>query len=61
LPAARSSSSARRPSPTSPAWSHPFFVVLTQALGVEGTGNAFQPGVTPLPATTEVDWVRVWQ
>lgn len=40
---------------------HPFFVVLTQALGVEGTGNAFQPGVTPLPATTEVEYVRVWQ
>jgi beta-glucanase (GH16 family) len=37
----------------------PFYVVLTQALGV-GT-NAFDPGRTPLPATTEVDWVRVWK
>jgi hypothetical protein len=36
----------------------PFFVALTQALGV-GT-NAFQPTFTPLPATTLVDFVRVW-
>jgi beta-glucanase (GH16 family) len=37
----------------------PFIVSLTQALGV-GT-NAFDPATTPLPATTEVDYVRVWQ
>jgi beta-glucanase (GH16 family) len=36
----------------------PFLVILTQALGV-GT-NEFDPGTTPLPATTEVDYVRVW-
>jgi beta-glucanase (GH16 family) len=36
----------------------PFFIALTQALGV-GT-NAFQPTITPLPATTLIDWVRVW-
>jgi len=36
----------------------PFFINLTQALGI-GT-NKFQPGVTPLPASTVVDWVRVW-
>jgi len=37
----------------------PFFVALTQALGV-GT-NAFNPATTPLPATTSVDYVRVWK
>jgi beta-glucanase (GH16 family) len=37
----------------------PFYVVLTQALGV-GT-NAFDPASTPLPATTEIDYVRVWK
>jgi beta-glucanase (GH16 family) len=37
----------------------PFYVVLTQALGVGR--NAFDPTKTPLPATTEVDWVRVWK
>jgi beta-glucanase (GH16 family) len=37
----------------------PFFVALTQALGV-GT-NAFNPVSTPLPATTSVDYVRVWR
>lgn len=36
----------------------PFYVCLTQALGI-GT-NQFLPGTTPLPATTSVDWVRVW-
>jgi beta-glucanase (GH16 family) len=37
----------------------PFAVILTQVLG-GGTTNAFNPDTTPLPATTEVDWVRVW-
>jgi hypothetical protein len=36
----------------------PFFIALTQALGV-GT-NAFSASSTPLPATTQVDWVRGW-
>lgn len=36
-----------------------FFVALSQSLGV-GT-NAFDPAKTPLPATTRVDWVRVWK
>jgi beta-glucanase (GH16 family) len=36
----------------------PFIVVLTQALGV--ATNAFDPATTPLPATTEIDHVRVW-
>ncbi len=37
---------------------NPFNVVLTQALGI--TGNAFSTASTPLPATTEVDFVRAW-
>jgi beta-glucanase (GH16 family) len=37
----------------------PFFMALTQALGVDG--NAFDPAVTPLPATTQIDYVRVWK
>jgi hypothetical protein len=37
----------------------PFFISLTQALGV-GT-NEFDPATTPLPATTTVDYVRVWK
>ena len=38
-------------------FNQPFFVALTQALGI-GT-NAFGPG-TPLPAITRIDYVRVW-
>jgi beta-glucanase (GH16 family) len=37
----------------------PFFVILTQALGI-GT-NAFDPSTTPLPATTSIDYVRIWK
>jgi beta-glucanase (GH16 family) len=37
----------------------PFYVNLTQALGI-GT-NAFNPSTTPLPATSEIKYVRVWQ
>ncbi|MDT4919616.1 MAG: hypothetical protein QOI15_518 [Pseudonocardiales bacterium] len=37
----------------------PFFIALTQALGIGG--NLFVDGVTPLPATTEVDYVRIWK
>jgi beta-glucanase (GH16 family) len=37
----------------------PFFIALTQALGV-GT-NEFDPETTPLPATTAVDYVRAWE
>ncbi|GEM_PF-2205020 len=36
----------------------PFVIALTQALGI-GT-NAFDPNVTPVPATTQVDYVRAW-
>ena len=45
---------------TSPApFDQPFFIALTQALGV-GT-NAFVDGTTPLPATTQIDYVRIWK
>jgi beta-glucanase (GH16 family) len=37
----------------------PFFIALTQALGVGA--NAFDAGKTPLPATTDVDYVRIWK
>lgn len=40
-------------------FAQPYFVTLTQALGIGG--NAFVGGTTPLPATTTVDWVRVWK
>jgi beta-glucanase (GH16 family) len=39
-------------------FNQPFIISLTQALGIET--NQFEPGQTPLPATTQVDWVRVW-
>jgi beta-glucanase (GH16 family) len=37
----------------------PFFISLTQALGV-GI-NGYTPGVTQLPATTTIDYVRAWE
>ena len=50
------------PSLTKPQpFDHPFFLSLTQALGVDANGNGFEPGKTPLPAVTEVDYVRVWR
>jgi beta-glucanase (GH16 family) len=45
---------------TKPApFDQPFMVALTQGLGI-GT-NAFDPSITPLPATTRIDYVRVWK
>ncbi len=44
-----------RPEP----FDHPFLIALTQGLGIGG--NAFDPATTPLPATTEIDYVRVWR
>jgi len=38
----------------------PFFMALTAALGA-ANGDQYRPGVTPLPATTKIDWVRTWQ
>jgi beta-glucanase (GH16 family) len=44
---------------TAPApFNQPFFLILTQALGI--TTNAFSAARTPLPGTTQVDWVRIW-
>jgi beta-glucanase (GH16 family) len=40
-------------------WNRPYMLAVTQGLG--WPGNDFQPGVTPLPASTVVDYVRVWQ
>jgi beta-glucanase (GH16 family) len=40
-------------------FNEPFIVALTQALGINT--NVFEPGTTPLPATTQVDWVRAWK
>ncbi|WP_460606442.1 glycoside hydrolase family 16 protein [Jatrophihabitans fulvus] len=37
----------------------PFFMILTQSLGVAGTQNA-PTAATPQVGTTEVDWVRAW-
>jgi beta-glucanase (GH16 family) len=37
----------------------PFFIALTQAVGVGS--NAYDPDTTPLPATTKIGWVRVWK
>jgi beta-glucanase (GH16 family) len=41
-----------------PPFNQPFFLSLTQALGV--VPNAYIPNVTPLPATTQIAWVRAW-
>jgi beta-glucanase (GH16 family) len=38
---------------------HPFMIALTQGLGVGG--NAPDPATVQVPATTSVDYVRVWQ
>jgi len=45
----------KRPSP----FDHPYTVNLTQALGI--FPNDFNPNRTELPATTRIDYVRVWR
>jgi beta-glucanase (GH16 family) len=50
---------AASPATDGEPFDQPFFINLTQALGI--TPNAFSPGTTPLPATTDVQYVRVWQ
>jgi beta-glucanase (GH16 family) len=40
-------------------FNQPFFINLTQALGV--WTNNFNPWITPLPATTEIQYVRGWK
>jgi beta-glucanase (GH16 family) len=37
----------------------PFIIALTQALGQKG--NEYVPGTTPLPASTQVDYVRIYK
>jgi beta-glucanase (GH16 family) len=37
----------------------PFTIALTQALGVKN--NVFDAATTPIPATTEIDYVRAWR
>jgi beta-glucanase (GH16 family) len=37
----------------------PFLIALTQGLGVQA--NEFDPASTPLPATLQIDYVRVWK
>jgi beta-glucanase (GH16 family) len=39
-------------------FNEPFFMSLTQALGL---GTNAPTANTPLPATTQIDWVRAWQ
>jgi beta-glucanase (GH16 family) len=46
-----------RPTGGPAPFDQPFFISLTQALGV---GANAPTSSTPLPATTEIDWVRVW-
>jgi beta-glucanase (GH16 family) len=41
-------------------FNQPFFLAFTAAFG-SSNGDQFSPGETPLPATTQIDWVRVWQ
>jgi beta-glucanase (GH16 family) len=41
-------------------FNQPFFLNFTAALG-EDEGDSYRPGQTPLPATMQIDWVRVWQ
>jgi beta-glucanase (GH16 family) len=50
--------SAALPLVGSQPFDQPFMIVLTQALGI--TTNEFNPATTPLPATTQVDYVRIW-
>ncbi|MDT4912152.1 MAG: hypothetical protein QOC66_1280 [Pseudonocardiales bacterium] len=40
-------------------FNQPFFLALTQSLGIKN--NLFNPATTQLPATTQVDYVRVWK
>jgi beta-glucanase (GH16 family) len=48
-------SNANSPAP----FDQPFFIAMTQALGIGD--NAYVDGTTPLPATTEIDYVRIWK
>jgi beta-glucanase (GH16 family) len=47
-----------RPTGGPAPFNEPFFISLTQALGI---GANTVTAATPLPATTQIDWVRVWE
>ena len=47
------------PDTTPEPFTQPFFLAFTAALGM-GTKNSVENS-TPMPATTKIDWVRVWQ
>jgi beta-glucanase (GH16 family) len=47
-----------RPTGGPAPFDQPFFISLTQALGI---GANSPSAATPLPATTQIDWVRVWE
>jgi beta-glucanase (GH16 family) len=47
------------PESGSEPFDQPFFINLTQALGIDS--NYFNPATTPLPATSEIQYVRVWK
>ncbi|MCW2795126.1 glycoside hydrolase family 16 protein [Nocardioides sp.] len=47
------------PPSTRAPFDKPFFINLTQALGMAGR-NGFSAATTPLPASLTVDYVRVW-
>ena len=44
--------------PPGTPFNEPFFMSLTQALGL---GTNAPTADTPLPATTQIDWVRAWE
>lgn len=55
-----------RPSPKSPQvnpqpFNKTFYINLSAGLGVTGSANDYVDGTTPLPATAQVDYVRVWR
>jgi beta-glucanase (GH16 family) len=55
-----------RPKPKSPQanpqpFNKPFYINLSAGLGVAGSTNDYVDGTTPLPATAQVDYVRVWK
>ena len=38
-----------------------FYISLSSGLGVAGSANDYIDGTTPLPATSQIDYVRVWK
>jgi hypothetical protein len=50
---------AASPLTGSAPFDQPFYLILSQALGIGQ--NPFDPATTPLPQTMTVDRVRVWQ